>query len=442
VDVTVPQLGETVAEATVTRWLKQVGEPVREGEPLFEVATDKVDTEVPAAAGGTLSEILVAEDQTVPVGTRIAVISAAEPPPGAPAPQPASAASGAPAAGPAANGNGHGNGGRVPRHHLLTPLVRRLLSEHGLTPADVTGTGPQGKVTRQDVLAAAARKPAGAPPAPAPAPAAAPSAAPPPPPAPVHAPEPVGPAPARPIPVSAALAEEATVVPFSTIRRRTAEHMVASKAISPHTMMAIEVDFSRVDAVRVPAAAPWKAAEGTSLTYLPFVARAVVDAIAAFPHVNASVDGDRLLVHRRVNLGIAVDLDADGLVVPVIRDADGKRLRAISREVADLARRARALKLTPDEFAAGTFTISNPGPYGTLMTSAIISQPQVAILATDAVRMRPVAVPADGGYAVAVHPVGNLVLNFDHRAIDGGYAARFLSTIKEFLEQRDWSSEL
>ncbi|HYZ54134.1 MAG TPA: 2-oxo acid dehydrogenase subunit E2, partial [Streptosporangiaceae bacterium] len=243
-------------------------------------------------------------------------------------------------------------------------------------------------------------------------------------------------------PVSPALAEEATVVPFSTIRRRTAQHMVASKAISPHTLMAIEVDYSRVDAVRVPAAAGWKAAEGTSLTYLPFIARAVVDAIAAFPHVNASVDGDRLLVHRRVNLGIAVDLDGDGLVVPVIRDADGKRLRAISREVAALARRARALKLTPDEFANGTFTISNPGPYGTLITGAIISQPQVAILATDAVRPRPVAVPADGGYAVAVHPVGNLALNFDHRAIDGGYAARFLSKIKEILEQRDWASEL
>jgi 2-oxoglutarate dehydrogenase E2 component (dihydrolipoamide succinyltransferase) len=436
VDVTVPQLGETVAEATVTRWLKRVGEPVREGEPLFEVATDKVDTEVPAAAGGTLSEILVPEDQTVPVGTRIAVISAAGPAPAASPPAPAPA----PAASPPANGNG--DGGRRPRHHLLTPLVRRLLTEHGLTPADVTGTGPQGKVTRQDVLAAAARKtPTAGNGTPAPAPAAAPPAAAP------AAPAPAAPAPApgaapRPIAVNPALAEEATVVPFSTIRRRTAEHMVASKAISPHTMMAIEADFSRVDAVRVPAAGPWKAAEGTSLTYLPFVARAVVDAIAAFPHVNASVDGDRLLVHRRVNLGIAVDLDGDGLVVPVIRDADGKRLRAISREVADLARRARALTLTPDEFAAGTFTISNPGPYGTLMTSAIISQPQVAILATDAVRPRPVAVAVDGGYAVAVHPVGNLVLNFDHRAIDGGYAARFLSTIKETLEQRDWSAEL
>jgi 2-oxoglutarate dehydrogenase E2 component (dihydrolipoamide succinyltransferase) len=440
VDVTVPQLGETVAEATVTRWLKRVGEPVREGEPLFEVATDKVDTEVPAAAGGTLSEILVAEDQTVPVGTRIAVISAA----GSPAPRQAQAPAGvtAPAApgaaAPAANGNG--NGGRPPRHHLLTPLVRRLLSENGLTPADVTGTGPQGKVTRQDVLTAAARKtaaPAPASAAPAPAPAPAPSSAPAP--AAVAAPAPAA---VQSFPVSPALAAEATVVPFSTIRRRTAEHMVASKAISPHTMMAIEADFSRVDAVRVSAADSWKAAEGTSLTYLPFVARAVVDAIAAFPHLNASVDGDRLLVHRRVNLGIAVDLDGDGLVVPVIRDADGKRLRAISREVADLARRARALTLTPDEFAAGTFTISNPGPYGTLMTSAIISQPQVAILATDAVRPRPVAVAVDGGYAVAVHPVGNLVLNFDHRAIDGGYAARFLSTIKEILEQRDWSAEL
>ena len=468
-DVTVPQLGETVAEATVTRWLKRVGEPVREGEPLFEVATDKVDTEVPAAAAGTLSEILVPEDQTVPVGTRIAVISSAEPPSGSPAPASAAstaAGSPAPASGPPANGNGNGSGGRPPRHHLLTPLVRRLLSENGLTTADVTGTGPQGKVTRQDVLAAAARKtahagnrdpapaPSLAPPAEAPAPpvpvpvpapaapASAPAPAAAPPPAPVHAAEPVAPAAARPFPVNSALAEEATVVPFSTIRRRTAEHMVASKAISPHTMMAIEVDFARVDAVRVPAAASWKAAEGTSLTYLPFVARAVVDAITAFPHVNASVDGDRLLVHRRVNLGIAVDLDSDGLVVPVIRDADGKRLRAISREVADLARRARALKLTPDEFAAGTFTISNPGPYGTLMTSAIISQPQVAILATDAVRPRPVAVPTDGGYAVAVHPVGNLVLTFDHRAIDGGYAARFLSTIKEILEQRDWDSEL
>lgn len=450
-DVTVPQLGETVAEATITRWLKQIGDQVREGEPLFEVATDKVDTEVPATAEGTLSEILVTEDQTVPVGTRIAVI--------APGVRPTTGAD-APTA-----GNGHrrsaepsvtSNDDRSPRHHLLTPLVRRLLREHGLTAEQIVGTGPQARITRQDVLVAAERESAGAvdghtngspsgtgsrapvaptalaaPPVPA---GTTPAAA---------APDPAGSVAVKAIPISPALFEEATVVPFSTIRRRTAEHMVASKAISPHTLMAIEVDYSRVDSVRTAVAQRWKATEGTSLTYLPFIARAVVDAIAAFPHVNASVDTDRLLVHRRVNLGIAVDLDGDGLVVPVIRDADGKRLRAISREVADLARRARASKLTPDEFAAGTFTISNPGPYGTLLTGAIINQPQVAILATDAVRPRPVAVPtADGGYAVAVHPVGNLVLNFDHRAIDGGYAARFLNRLKEILEQRDWHSEM
>jgi 2-oxoglutarate dehydrogenase E2 component (dihydrolipoamide succinyltransferase) len=233
------------------------------------------------------------------------------------------------------------------------------------------------------------------------------------------------------------------VVPFSTVRRRTAEHMVASKAISPHTLMAIEVDYAQVDAVRGPAQAEWRRREGTSLTYLPFIARAVIDASNAYPHLNASVGDNQLLIHGRVNLGVAVDLDGDGLVVPVIRDADGKRLRAIARQVADLARRARTAQLTPDDFADGTFTISNPGPYGTLLTGAIINQPQVAILATDAVAPKPVAVPVTGGgYAVAVHPVGNLALTFDHRAIDGGYAARFLKQVKEILEHRDWTAEL
>jgi 2-oxoglutarate dehydrogenase E2 component (dihydrolipoamide succinyltransferase) len=451
VDVTVPQLGETVAEATITRWLKQVGDPVREGEPLFEVATDKVDTEVPATAEGTLSEILVTEDQTVPVGTRIAVIASGERPTTGPD-APTARNGHRPSAEPSVTGNDD----RSPRHHLLTPLVRRLLREHGLTAEQIVGIGPQDRITRQDVLVAAERKSAGAvgglanaspsgtgsraPVAPtasaaSPVPAGTTPAS--------AAPAPAGSVAVKAISISPALFEEATVVPFSTIRRRTAEHMVASKAISPHSLMALEVDYSRVDFVRTAVAQRWKATEGTSLTYLPFIARAVADAIAGFPHVNASVEGDRLLVHRRVNLGIAVDLDGDGLVVPVIRDAEGKRLRAISREVADLARRARASKLTPDEFAAGTFTISNPGPYGTLLTGAIINQPQVAILATDAVRPKPVAVStADGGYAVAVHPIGNLVLNFDHRAIDGGYAARFLNRLKEILEQRDWHSEL
>jgi 2-oxoglutarate dehydrogenase E2 component (dihydrolipoamide succinyltransferase) len=434
-----PQLGETVAEATVTRWLKQIGDPVREGEPLFEVATDKVDTEIPAAADGTLSEILVTEDQTVPVGSRLAVINS-----GASATSPVGPVAAAAPVVAIAPANGHG---WLPRHHQLTPLVRRLLREHNLTSDKVVGSGLHGRITRQDVWAAAERTAAGtavAAPAPvpvpvtaAPAPAAASA------PVPTLVPAAVATAPVRPIPVSPALVAEATVVPFSRMRRRTAEHMLASKAISPHTLMAIEVDYSRVDAVRTAVAEQWKATEGFSLTYLPFLARAVVDAIAAFPYLNASVEDDQLLVHRRVNLGIAVDLDGDGLVVPVVRDADGKRLRAISRDVAHLASRARASKLSPDEFAAGTFTISNPGPYGTLLTGAIINQPQVAILATDAVRPRPVAVPTgDGGYAVAVHPVGNLALTFDHRAVDGGYAARFLNRLKEILEQRDWATEL
>lgn len=392
-DVTMPQLGETVSEATVTCWRKRVGDRVREGEPLFDVATDKVDSEIPATVDGILREILVAEDETVPVGTRLAVI----------------VPSVEPDAEPDAEGNGQH---RLPRHHQLTPLVRRLLREHNLTAAQVVGTGPNGRITRHDVRAAAAR----------PAPVATPA------PAPVAEPVPAGS-----YPVSPALAAEAEPVPFNRIRRRTAEHMVASKAISPHTLMVMEVDYARVDAVRA----------GTGLTYLPFVARATVDALAAFPHLNASVAGDRLLVHRQVNLGIAVDLDGDGLVVPVIRGADGLRLRALARAVVDLAGRARAAGLGPDEFADGTFTISNPGPYGTLLTAAIINQPQVAILATDAVRPRPVAVPMpDGGYAVAVHPVGNLALTFDHRAVDGGYAGRFLNRLKEILEQRDWTAEL
>ena len=396
-DVTMPQLGETVAEATLTRWLHKSGDPVTEGEPLFEVSTDKVDTEIPATASGTLAEILVQAAETVPVGTRLAVISTGE-----------IASTGA-------------------RHGTLSPLVRRLLAERELTADQVTGTGPGGRITRADVLAAADAVRT----APEPAPVAEPAPAPPAPKAPTAIAVPTVPLPGRTL-----------TVPFSTRRRLTAEHMVRSRATSPHTLMAIEVDFHNVDRVRRPASESWRAAEGFSLTYLPFVARAVVDALAAFPHLNASVGDNALLVHSRINLGIAVDLDADGLVVPVVKDAADKRLRATAREISALAAGARANRLGPDAYAEGTFTISNPGPYGTLLTAPIINQPQVAILATDAVRPRPVAVPVpDGSHAVVVHPVGNLALTFDHRAVDGGYAARFLAFLKEAVETRDWSTE-
>jgi pyruvate/2-oxoglutarate dehydrogenase complex dihydrolipoamide acyltransferase (E2) component len=370
-----PQLGETVTEGTLTRWLTEVGAPVSEGDPLFEVATDKVDTEVPAPVSGTLSEILVEVDQTVPVGTRLAVIS----------------------------------DGVKKNRHRATPLVRRILSENGIDVETLSGTGADGRVTRTDAEAAIAA---------------------------LTKPVPVTPAIPEPAAVPAPTAPVAgpVVVPFSTVRRRTAEHMVRSKAVSPHTFMAIEVDFAAVDVARK---------HGTKLTYLPFIARAVVDAIAEYPHLNASVGDNELLVHPAVHLGIAVDLDADGLVVPVVRDVADKRLPAIAREISTLAARARARELGADAYAGGTFTISNPGPYGTLMTVAIINQPQVAILATDAVRPRPVAVPyPDGTYGVTVHPVGNLGLSFDHRAIDGGYAARFLAKTKQILEQRAWLAEL
>ncbi|PLS75629.1 MAG: dihydrolipoyllysine-residue succinyltransferase, partial [Actinobacteria bacterium] len=233
------------------------------------------------------------------------------------------------------------------------------------------------------------------------------------------------------------------VIAFSNIRRRTAEHMRRSLDTSAHTLVVVEVDYHNVEAVRLPARDRFKATEGVSLSYLPFVSRAVVDALHEFPLVNASVGDDQLIVHHEVNLGIAVDLSYEGLIVPVVHGADGKRLAALAREIAELAGRARSKKLSADDISGGTFTITNPGGYGTFLTGPIINQPQVAILSTDGVKPKPVAVAVPGGgYAVAVHPVGNLALAFDHRAFDGAYASAFLARVRETLETRDWSLEL
>jgi 2-oxoglutarate dehydrogenase E2 component (dihydrolipoamide succinyltransferase) len=234
-----------------------------------------------------------------------------------------------------------------------------------------------------------------------------------------------------------------TVVPLSKIRKLTGEHMVNSLATSAHAFSVVEVDYANVDAVRSTVGGEWKAAEGFSLTYLPFIARAVVDALAEFPHLNASLSGGDLIVHGYVDLGIAVDLDYQGLLVPVVRSADGKRLRLIAREISDLANRAKARRLSPDEIQGGTFTITNNGSAGSVLTSAIINQPQVAILSTDAIVRKPVVVNLpDGGEAIAIHPVGHLAMSWDHRAFDGAYAARFLTKVKQLLETRDWSTEL
>jgi 2-oxoglutarate dehydrogenase E2 component (dihydrolipoamide succinyltransferase) len=450
-EVTLPQLGETVTEGTITRWFKKVGDTVAADEPLFEVSTDKVDTEVPSPVAGVLTEIRVPEGETVPVGAVIGVVgdagaAVAAPPAAAPAPvveaapapvvaapvaAPAPVATPVVAAPVAAAVPAAGNDNR-----LLSPVVRRLVSEHNLNVDSIAGTGPGGRITREDVLdhidkIANGSAPAAAAPAPRPAATIA---------APVAA-APVTAASVVPAPVVRA-GERDDVVPLSKIRQLTGAHMTMSLSVSPHAFSVVEVDYANVDNTRAKTKEEFKSAEGFSLTYLPFISRAVVDALADFPNMNASISGTDLIVHRYVDLGIAVDIEGLGLLVPVVRSAEGKRLRAIAREISDLATRAKTRKLSPDEIQGGTFTISNNGSAGSVLTMAIINQPQVAILSTDAIVRKPVVVNVPGGgESIAIHPVGHLAMSWDHRAFDGAYAASFLVRVKEILETRDWSSE-
>jgi 2-oxoglutarate dehydrogenase E2 component (dihydrolipoamide succinyltransferase) len=412
--VTMPQLGETVTEGTITRWLKQVGDGVAVDDVLFEVSTEKVDTEVPSAHAGIMRAIYVQEGETVPIGTVLAVLTDsaddpvdAAPPVAAPAPAtatekpPSPVAPGPARSEPRARADGGTNG-------YLSPVVSALLAEHGLSARDINGSGRDGRITRADVLAAAAnRRSTSASPAAGVSTAAAP---------PARVPGP-----------------DDEVVDFTKARRATAEHMIRSRQTSAHTLVVTEVDYSAVDPVRRKA----------GLSFLPLVARAVIDAIGEYAYVNASVGDDALIVHRTINLGVAVDVELRALVVPVLKDAGAKRLRALSDGVTELAERARAKRLTADDLSGGTFTISNVGAYRTLVTAPIINQPQVAILSTDGVKMRPVAVASpDGEWTIAVHPVGNLSLSFDHRAFDGAYASAFLARVREILEGRDWSEEV
>jgi len=496
-DITLPQLGETVTEGTITRWFKKVGDAVAADEPLFEVSTDKVDTEVPSPVAGTLTEIRVKEGDTVPVGTVIAVVGAAsgasvqpapapapapvaQPAPApvaqpAPAPAPAPvmqpapapvaqpAPAPAPVMQPAAASVATATRTAIPAsvsNKLLSPVVRRLVSEHGIDVNALVGTGPGSRITREDVLdfidkngsapkvAAPAQAPAPAS-AQAPAPAPAPVAQPAPAQAPVAHVAPATPtAPAAPRVVAppakfTAASERETVISLSKIRRLTASHMIMSQAVSAHAFSVVEVDYANVDATRSEVKDQFKQSEGFTLTYLPFIARAIVDALAEYPNLNASIEGDNLVVHNYVDIGIAVDLEFQGLLVPVVRSADGKRLRAIAREISDLATRARSRKLTPDEIQGGTFTISNNGSAGSVLTMPIINQPQVAIMSTDAIVRKPVVARlSDGTESIAIHPVGNLAMSWDHRAFDGAYAAGFLAKVKRVLETQDWSAEI
>ena len=396
-----PQLGETVSEGTVTAWHKKVGDKVERDEMLFDVSTDKVDTEVPAPQAGVVTAILVQEGATVPVGTKLAVIEASGAAAAAPPlPKTTSAVvahSVAPLAKPAGPALPQGQRNRDAKGRPLSPAVRKLAKERGIDPGTMQGSGANGRVTRRDLETKA------------------PGAA-------------------------AATGDER--IPFSRIRKLTAEHMVRSKATSPHVLQAVEAEFHRVDRARAAHAEAWRAREGFALTYLPFVARAACLAIADFPRINASVEGETLVVHRAIHLGIAVDLGSgDGLVVPVIRGAAGKGVAALARDIARLAQGARAGKLGPDDYAGGTYTISNSGSFGTLITAPIINQPQVAVLSTDGVKKKPVVVEGPDGDTIAIRPVGVIAQSFDHRAIDGAYSAAFLRRVKEIVETRDWIAD-
>ncbi|MBT3991995.1 MAG: dihydrolipoyllysine-residue succinyltransferase [Rhodospirillaceae bacterium] len=401
-DVIMPQMGETVAEGTLTVWHKKVGDTVSSSDVLFEIGTDKVEMEVPALADGVLTEILVAEGDTVAVGTKLAVIQgegeAAQP--AAPKPeasQPAAISTAPLKERPTRD-----------RSMKLSPVVRKLLAENNLAHTDIVGTGRDGRIKRGDVLAYL-KAPNAAPTAPFPA----------------EAP-------------GAVSGEGITVVPFSYRRKMTAEHMVRSKSTSPHVLQAVEVDFSAVNKARAKIGPDWKAREGYSLTYLPFIAKAVCSAIKEFPHINAHIEKDHLVVFDRVNLAMAIDLNFEGLVAPVIRDADLKAVTEIARATNDLAKRARADELTPDEFANATYTITNNGSFGTLITAPIINQPQVAILSTDGITKRPLVVEQDGEDMIAIRPVGILAQSFDHRAIDGSYSGAFMRRVKEIIEGKNW----
>ena len=463
-DITLPQLGETVTEGTITRWFKKVGDTVAADEPLFEVSTDKVDTEVPSPVAGTLTEIRVKEGETVSVGTVIAVVGSASASAGAapvvaPAPIVAPVAPAPVAQAPVVQPEpiraalpvvnvATATRTQLPANasnKLLSPVVRRLVADHGIDVNTLVGTGPGSRITREDVLDYIDKN-GSAPQILAPV-AAAPTAPV------IQAPAPVvqtakAVAPASQPPVVQApkltqSSERETIIPLTKIRKLTAAHMIMSQAVSAHAFSVVEVDYANVDATRNGVKDQWKQSEGFALTYLPFIARAIVDALAEYPNLNASIEDDKLVVHNYVDLGIAVDIEFNGLLVPVVRSADGKRLRAIAREISDLATRARGRKLTPDEIQGGTFTISNNGSAGSVLTMPIINQPQVAIISTDAIIRKPVVARlSDGSESIAIHPVGNLAMSWDHRAFDGAYAAGFLAKVKRVLETQDWSAEI
>lgn len=458
-DVIMPQMGESIAEGTLTKWMKNVGDKVVRDEPLFEISTDKVDAEIPAPASGVLAEIRVEPGTTVPINTVVGIIAAegaavAAPPAAAPAaPAPAAAAAPAPASAPvappapvAAAPAPVGAPAPPPapekpraemsaeelRQQRSSPVVRKIAAEHNVDIRQVPASGVSGRVTKNDILGHLEGRTA----APAPAPVAAAA------PAPMPAAAAVAPAqaPAH-VPATAPAGqampaylpgERVEIVPMSPIRRKTAEHMVVSKRTSAHVSTVFEIDMTRIDQLRKKHKDAFEARSGVRLTYLPFILKAVVDALKAFPILNSSVDGDSIVYRKDINIGMAVALDW-GLIVPVIRNADEKNILGLARAINDLADRARAKKLKVDEVQGGTFTVTNPGVFGSLFGTPVISQPQVAILGVGTIEKRPV-VRDD---AIAIRTMCYFALTFDHRIVDGSDADRFMAHLKKSLQEFD-----
>ena len=440
VDVVMPQMGVSVSEGTITKWSKQVGDTIEADETLLEISTDKVDTEVPSPAAGVISEILVAEGETVAVGTVLARIGgeagaaapaeAAPQPPepatqaaadesaaaaseGQAAPAPAAPAPVAPAAPSESNGKS-----------FVSPVVARIAAEHGIDPAQVPGTGNGGRVTKKDIQAfidsgaqAAPAPPAAAAPPPAAAPPAAAQVA--------HAPADAG-----------EPQQGESFEPMSAMRRGIADHMRRSLDTSAHVTSAIEVDMSKVVAIRQKLKKEYNAAYGVNPTYLAFIARATTETLRDYPWINGELRGDKIVTRNYVNLGFAVELaDGKGLIVPVVKNAETLNLLGMAKGIADVAKRARDKQLTPDDVAGGSFTITNPGGYGTFHGTPVISQPQVGILGTYALVKRPWVIQDENGAdAIAIRSIMNITLTYDHRLVDGAYAGRFLRDLRERLQ--------
>ena len=400
-DVIMPQLGETVDEGTVAAWHKKEGDKVTVDELLLEIETDKVATEVPSLVAGTLLKILVGVGETVKVGTTLAIIDSG----GASAAMskvagaPAAPTPGAKAAAPVAHATSP-RPNRVGQGAPLSPAVRKLVAEHGVDIARIQGTGRDGRVKRDDVLSHLQKHPA----------------------------------------VSTTI-RGSRIVPFSALRKRIAEHTVRSKATSAHVLQAVEVDFSAVEAARGALKRAWKEREATSLTYLPFIARAVALALSEFPQLNAHAAADSLTLYEAINLSIAVDLDRGGLVAPVIKNAATLSVPEMARAIAKIAERARTNALKPDDMTEGTYSLTNNGSFGTFITAPVINQPQVAILSIDGVHRRPWVVTDDEGERIEIRSVGILAHSFDHRAVDGAYSGAYLRRLKQILESREWIGE-